>query len=345
VENLDLLETKMRSNSLFLTLAMATLMVGAFIRPAQATPPADPSFDLTWTLGATIPNVHQEGAVAVVGSKIYVISGEAGDCSDDNGPDTVTRTVDIYDTASDTFAPGPPVNIGRTEAPLAVTVGNSIYLMGGYVSCNGLAAVQVEKLDLNTNTWSVLGPGSNLPAPLDGYYHCGAAVGSKIYYFEQQGIGVFDTTTNTWNVLTASPLLTPSYFCRATAVAGQIVITGPGLNGSNESYAQRILVFDTNTGNMTKLPAITVPLAEHAAALLLGSVVVAGGDYNLYSVQAISNPICRVCIGANSSLVRTLTPLPVASDDAVGAAVGNVFYILGGNSNGNNLPPVLIGKP
>ena len=335
----------MRRNSLFLTLATATMMVGAFIRPAQAAPPADSSFmNLTWTLGATIPTAHQEAAAAVAGSKIYVISGEDQNCSTTGGG-TVTRAVDIYDTATNTFAPGPSVNIGRTQAPLAATVGNSIYLIGGYASCNGLSVVQVEKLDLNTNTWSVLGSGSNLPAPLDGYYHCGAAQGSKIYYFEHQGIGVFDTTTNTWNVLTASPLLTPSWFCRATTLGSQIVITGPGLNGSQKHYSQRILIFDTNTGNMTQLPAITLPFAEHAAALLLGSVVVAGGDFTENSVQAISNPICRVCVSANNSLVSTLTDLPVGSDDAVGGAVNNVFYILGGNSMGDNHPAVLIGIP
>ena len=330
----------MRRNSLFLTLAMATLMVGAFTRPAQATPPADPSFtNLTWTFGAVIPTAHQEAAVAVVGSKIYVISGEDGDCSETGGG-TVTPAVDIYDTATNTFSPGPPVNIGRTEAPLAATVGNSVYLIGGGVTCNGATVVQVEKLDLNTNTWSVLGSGSNLPAPLDGYFHCGAAQGSKIYYFEQQGVGVFDTTTNTWNVLTASPLLTPSYFCRATALGSQIVITGPG-NILSYMYSQRILVFDTNTGNMTRLRAITAPLYEHAVAVILGSVVVAGGDFfNHNIVQAISNPTCPVCV-----LVRTLTPLPVGSDDAVGGAVDNVFYILGGNSVGNNHPAVLIGTP
>ena len=81
----------------------------------------------------------------------------------------MTRAVDIYDTITDTFAPGPTVNVGRTEAPLAATVGNSIYLIGGDSNCHGPAVVQVEKLDLNTNTWSVLGPDSNLPAPLDGY--------------------------------------------------------------------------------------------------------------------------------------------------------------------------------
>ena len=155
---------------------------------------------------------------------------------------------------------------------------------------------------------------------------------------------MFDTTTNTWNVLTASPLLTPSWFCRATTLGTQIVITGPGAENTYQ-LSQRILVFDTNTGNMTKLPAITVPLAEHVAALVSGSVVVAGGDYDKTIVQAISNPICRVCVGANNSLVKTLTPLPVDSDDAVGGAVGNVMYILGGNTDGDNHPAVLIGTP
>ena len=93
----------------------------------------------------------------MVGSKIYVISGEDDDCTEAPPFGTVTTAVDIYDTVTNTFAPGPSVNIGRTEAPLAATVGNSVYLIGGDSKCLGPAVVQVEKLDLNTNTWSVLG--------------------------------------------------------------------------------------------------------------------------------------------------------------------------------------------
>lgn len=94
---------------------------------------------------------------------------------------------------------------------------------------------------------------------------------------------------------------------------------------------------------MTQLPATTVPLAEHGAALLFGSVVVAGGDFMLI-VQAISNPTCGACIGANST-VSTFTSLPLDTDDGVSGAIGNVFYILGGNASGNNHPAVLIGTP
>ena len=79
------------------------------------------------------------------------------------------------------------------------------------------------------------------------------------------------------------------------------------------------------------LPATTVSLAEHAAALLFGTIAVAGGDFsNENSVQAISDNHGAACIGATST-VSTFTSLPVTSDDAVGGAIGNTFYILGGN--------------
>jgi hypothetical protein len=252
--------------------------------------------------------------------------------------------VDIYDPATDSFNAGPGVNIARDEYPMAATVGNSIYLIGGTSACLGPTVLQVEQLDLITNTWTVLPASSNLPSPLDGAEHCGAAVGTKIYYFQGGGIGVFDTATNTWTVLTASPLLSPSLFCRATTIGNQVVITGPG-NGTADANSQRILVFDATTGSVTLLAATAVSLAEHIAGLIFGSVVVAGGDFSgENSVQAISDDHCAACIGP-SSAVSTFTLLPVSADDAVGDSIGNKLYILGGHSGGNNTPPVLIGTP
>ncbi len=321
-------------------LLMATLTMGVFHQLAQAAPPSDPPFNLDWSFGANLPNAHQEGAGAVVNNKFYVISGADQSCSDTNGG-TLTTAVEIYDPATDTFAPGPSVNLARDMYPVAVTVGSGVYLIGGTASCYGSTVIQVEKLDLNTNTWTVLGPGSNLPAPLDGTWHCGAVHGNQIYYFQPSGIGVFDTATDSWNVLPASPLLSPSDFCQATTVGNQIVITGPGDLGAN----QRVLLFDVATGNVSLLSATTVPLSEHTAGLLFGSVVVAGGDYaGESSVQAISDNRCSACISVGST-VTTLTALPDTSDDAVGGVIANKFYILGGHSSSSSTPPVLIGTP
>ena len=119
------------------------------------------------------------------------------------------------------------------------------------------------------------------------------------------------------------------------------MVTGPGDLGSN----QRILLFDVATGDMSLLSATTVPLSEHTAGLLLGKVIVAGGDYSdENSVQAISDDHCAACIN-DGSTASTLTSLPVTSDDAVGGVVANKYYILGGHSSSSSTPPVLIGTP
>ncbi len=317
-----------------ISLSLVALLAIWFNSMAPVASAAGAPFnDLSWSFGPPIPNAHQEAASAEVDNMIYVISGADQSCSD-TGSGVLTSTVDIYDTVKNIFTSGPAVNFPRTEYPLAATIGSSVFLIGGTAPC-GVTVTPVEKLDLATNTWTVLPATSNLPASLDGAEHCGAAHANKIYYFQAAGIGVFDTTTNSWTVLPPSPLLAPSSFCRATTVGDQIVITGPG-NGSADSNSQRILVFDTDTGEVSLLASTTVPLAEHTAGRLRGRVVVAGGDFALTTVQAIFLP---------QDDVSTVTPLPATSDDAVGGVIGDRFFILGGNSAGSNHPPVLIGTP
>ena len=81
----------------------------------------------------------------------------------------------------------PSVNLARDMYPIAATVGSGVYLIGGTASCYGPTVIQVEKLDLNTNAWTVLPAGSNLPAPLDGTWHCGAVHGNRILLLPEPG--------------------------------------------------------------------------------------------------------------------------------------------------------------
>jgi len=295
----------------------------------------DGSFsDISWAFGVAIFNPHQEAAGVKAKGKFYVISGSDVSCSDQGGG-SVTTKVDIYDPTVDDFSSGSDVNIGRTEAPAAVKVGKSIYLIGGVSACSGTTVRTVEQLSLKTGIWTALPSTSDLPAALDGFFHCAAKVDTNIYYFQANGIGVFDTTTLTWTVLPADPLLNPSYFCRATRIGnGHVIITGPG-DGSADPFSQRILDFDSASGTLTLLTSQTVAIAEHIAGKLKGHVVVAGGDFNPLNVQSIKN-----------DTVDTLSPLPDVSDDAVGVVIKGKVYIAGGmNGVGSNLPRVLIGTP
>ena len=315
-----------------LTLALLSSLL--FHPSAWAGGPQGPFPDLAWSFGAAVPRAHQEAAGVKAKGKLYVISGTDVSCSDQGGG-SVTAGVDIYDPVTNTFSAGSDVNIARTEAPAAIKVSKSVFLIGGITQCSGTTVRTVEQLDVKTGVWTALSASSDLPPALDGIFHCAAAVGTNIYYFQAAGIGVFDTMTLSWSVLPANPLLSPSFFCRATrAGSSHVVITGPG-NGSADANSQRILDFDSSSGTVTLLTSQTVPIAEHVAGKLMGRVVVAGGDFNPTNVQAI-----------RGDTIVTLTPLPDQSDDAVGAVIKGKFYIAGGHNAANNpLPPVLIGQP
>jgi hypothetical protein len=289
--------------------------------------------NLAWTTGAAVSRPHLEGAAATTGGKIYVMDGGTTDLSE-GGVNTATNTLDIYTPATDAWSAGPAPIVARNAMPLAATVNGKIYLIGG--TNTGGTARAIEMFNPATNSWMVLPGTANLPDALDGANHCGAVLGSKMYYFESSGVGVFDTTTDTWTVLAASPLLTPSLYCQAVATgSGTIAITGPG-DGTSGSNSQRILYYTAATNSVITLQARTNPLGEHSFAILNSQGVATGGDFGGTAAQIIP-------VGARFAI--NATPLPTAREDAVSAMVSGRLYILGGRSGTNTIPPVLIGAP
>jgi hypothetical protein len=293
--------------------------------------------NVEWGAGPAIPSPHIEAASAAILNRVYVISGGVTDCTDVLGGPPSAK-VDIYNTFTNAWVAGPSVNIARDMDPLAAYVGGKIYLIGGTARCGGDTVRTVEVLNPLTNTWTMLPSTSNLPSALTGNNHCGAAVGSRIYYFQGGGIGVFDTSTLSWKVLPAGSLLTAAaQFCRAAPLLnGKIMITGAG-TGSPGTFDTRVLIFDPATGIVSKAVGTTMNLAEHAmgSLYLLTQVVVAGGDYSNETGVQLLTP----------GFVENLGLLPSARHDPVTAVVGTRMYILGGVSGANLNPGVLIGAP
>src|SRR5207244_4173064 len=117
--------------------------------------------------------------------------------------------VDIYNPATNVFSSGTasPAASARQGSPVAVVVGTDVYEMGGSSVCLGAGVAPVDVYHTATNSWTTLPAASNLPAGLLSDHNasalCGAAIGTKIYFFGLTRIGVFDTTTNSWTVLAA----------------------------------------------------------------------------------------------------------------------------------------------
>jgi hypothetical protein len=308
--------------------------LGAFALLAPSS--AEATTTVSWHAGAAIPRAHTEAAAAVIGRKLYVISGSPTDCTDGRVA-APTTAVDVYSTGRDRWKAGPSVNIGRDQQPIAATVHGRIFLIGGTSICGGSTVPQTEMLDKHTHTWTVLGSASNLPAPLDGHDHCGVALGTRIYDFQGAGIGVFDTGTLTWSVMPAPAALATSLFCDATRLpSGHVMITGPG-NGSADGNSQRVIDYDPITNSAVVDAGVTAPMAEHVAGLLGDKVVVTGGDFAPLTSQAIT---------LDGSSVTALPLAPDSRDDGVGAAIGGVLYVAGGvGSGGNTLPATLVAVP
>jgi hypothetical protein len=320
----------------------------AVYHPGGATPAApssghyaqkviNPPFtDISWTLGATVPNTHEEGAAVALGGLVYDISGSTNDCSD-AGCGSFQTAVDVYNPTTDTFTSAAPIPNPRGEDPSAVVVNGSIYMLGGI---NGGGTVNPIDVFTPGTGWSTLPAASNLPAGFIGAENCAAAMGSNIYYFDSATakVGILNTATSppSWSESAALPGLSPSLFCSAVTDGTKIVIVGPG-NGSADANSQRVLVYTPSSGALKLAQGTTVPTAEQSADLLKGVVVVAGGDFNLSAVEGVE---------PGQGSVATFSPLPEKRDDAAGGSVVNgKFYIVGGQSVSNLNPHVMIGTP
>ncbi|HEX9696249.1 MAG TPA: kelch repeat-containing protein [Actinomycetota bacterium] len=75
-----------------------------------------------WTTGATMPGPRDHAAAVVVQNKIYVIGGRDS---------SVSRRVDIYDTAADSWSEGPPLPDALSATAAAALDDGLIHVVGG----------------------------------------------------------------------------------------------------------------------------------------------------------------------------------------------------------------------
>ena len=210
-----------------------------------------PFTDISWTQGANVPNTHEEGAAVALGGLVYDISGSTTDCSD-AGCGSFVSAVDVYHPKTDTFTSAAPIPNPRTEAPAAVVVNGSIYVVGG-INTGGT----VRAIDKYTpgSGWKTLPAASDLPAAFGGAEACGASKGKHIYYFDSAAheVGTLNTAASppSWTVGSPQPLLSPDSFCSAVTDGTKIVIVGPG-NGSADANSQRVLIFTPSSGALTQ---------------------------------------------------------------------------------------------
>ena len=220
----------------------------------------------TWTIAGALmpfPVSNIMGSTAVLGDEIYVFGGFdwAG-----NG----LNIVQVYDTIADTWRISSHLMPEPLFGCLAVTVGDEIYVMGGWTDTVGNSTNDVWTFDPGRGGGFTQGPG--MPTPR--YLITGAlASNGKIYVVAGAGTETsfesLDTSTGTWAVEPAIP--TNRFGCGVVAVGNYVVLYGgPGL-ASCELFDIQAGVWETWKSN-----ALGV-MAERARTFAYGLYTGPGG--------------------------------------------------------------------
>ncbi|MGC9018766.1 MAG: Kelch repeat-containing protein [Candidatus Bipolaricaulaceae bacterium] len=183
---------------------------------------------------------HGDAAYAVIGTKIYLITGEDDFFSNDGWD--YGKAVDVFDTSTYTWSLAAPIPFGREDFD-AVAVGNKIFVFGGQGGAESSAVTWLDIYDAETDSWTHIEEG--LPIPWE--QPRVAAIGKDIYVVTGKGDAAFfaykfDTETLTWTEITPPPV--PIFECAMVALDGKIyVIGGQDFNGNTLAT---VWVYDPN---------------------------------------------------------------------------------------------------
>ena len=274
-----------------------------------------------WGTRAGLLVANSEFALAEANGKIYVLGGYPASR-------VSSRTVQIYDIATDSWQLGPELPLPNNHG-MAASVNGKIYLIGGQITDDqqGESAVAtVYELDPAIGTWVAKAP---MPTARSG----GVAVahGGRIYVAggrvpRGNDFAVYDPAANQWEVLPVLP--SQRNHLTGAAVKGRIHIVGGRLgNGLSPEKSDAHEVFDPQTKSWTT-----------AASMLRGrsgmNGVVARGCFHVWGGEAPSGMTPdHDYYDPRTNRWWSLRSMPIPIHGVVGSAfVGGLIWVTGGGT-------------
>ena len=253
------------------------------------------------------PGVVLDGEVVVLGGFIEVGIGRSG----------VTDTVEAYDPTTDSWRDLPrlpePVNHG-----MAAVVAGRLVVMGGY----SVAGEPVDSVwELVDGTWVDLPP---LPAPVAA--GAAVAVGDSIFLVggaPDGGLLRYDPTQNSWDQL-SGPDQKREHLA-AVSLDGEIWAIAGRWQGE---IFNTIEIYDAESGTWRPGPSLGEARSGFGAAVVDGTIVVAGGEV-FEPNQALSS-VERLDVA--SAKWSHADPLPYGLHGNPLVAIGSDLYLPGGST-------------
>lgn len=276
-----------------------------------------------WSGRTAMSVARAEHAAAVLGGKVYVVGGDT--------PEGISSSLAAYDPATDAWTelsakPGAAVN-----HPAAAGVGGKLYVFGGLATWPGPAVDEVWEYDPAKDAWTAM---TQMPRARGAM--AAAVYEDKVFLFgglaggvAVSDVAVYDPAIDTWGDLSESaPMPTArDHFAAAVSLRGLIYCIG-GRQQTIESIMGTVEAFDPLERRwMTGYADMPTPRGGHAAALMHGRIVVAGGEgaasaSGVFSEVEEYDPV--------SNTWRALTAMSAGRHGAPAVVVDRVMYVPGG---------------
>ena len=275
--------------------------------------------DGEWGQRAELLAPNSEYAVAELDGKIYLLGGYPATRA------TVT-TVQIYDTATDSWTIGQPLPAPNNHG-MAASVGGKVYLIGGQTTARSAKYVDtVYEYDPAAPGWT-----AKAPMPTARSAAATAVIDGKIYVAggrppRGHDFAVYDPAADRWAALADMPA--QRNHIAAAAIDGKLYIAGGRLGGGFRSEMTAALeVYDPAANAWATAPPLPRPRSGVNGILANGCFHVFGGEGpdGMFADHDVYDP-------RNDSWT-SLDPMPTPVHGVTGLAfVDGLIHLPGGGT-------------
>lgn len=297
--------------------ASAAIAALSVVLSAQSPAPG------AWGLRAEMLEPNSEFTLASLDGKIYVLGGyPAGRVS--------VKTVQIYDTRTNTWQLGPPLPEVNNHG-MAAVVDGVIYLIGGQTDPNTAYVDTVYALDPNAGRWVEKARmptrrSAGVALPLDGKIY--VAGGRPPHGHE---FAAYDPRTNSWETLPDLP--SQRNHVAGAVIGGKVYVAGGRLQGGFTSDSTTAFeAYDPKTRRWTVAAPMLKARSGINGVMAFGCFHVWGGEHagGMHADHDVYDP--------RADRWTHLADMPIPVHGVTGASFidGLIWVTGGGTSNGGN---------
>ena len=283
----------------------------------------------TWNQGAPAPTKRTEIAAAALDGKIYAVGGFNKPSLSNVLDFAISRDVEVYDPATDTWSTTTPLPEGRHHAGIA-TVDGFLYIIGGFAK-SGLsvwhAVNTVYQFNPATQIWREVTPMPSARGALGIAVYQGQIYAIGGYDGEQNSgaTEIYNPKTDTWS--TAAPLMAPRDHLAVATTGSRIYAIG---GRSNLKYRQNTSVmesYDPDTNQWQYKASLPTARSGIGAGVINGQIFVIGGESGEGTFNQNESYL------PDKDRWITLAPMPTARHGLGVAVVNERLYAIGGGTS------------